>query len=309
MERSLTRNGGNQRAANLSGMCGSSRKKPTAEVEGHARSLSEPVNGAWSWYTQPPAPGSAGRPPKVRGFVDLHCHYIPAVDDGVRTEADGLALLAGLRAVGFDHVVATPHIRPSMFDNSPARLREAFAAFEPLTSGRVDLPKISLAAEHFFDDIVYGLLVRTEGLPYGKGRSALIEFSYENMPLGIEGRFFDLRVKRIRPVVAHPERYEQVVRDPRRVSEKLRRAGGVLLLDVAALVGKYGERAQRTAEVLLREEAYYAACSDAHRPEDANDVGRAIVRLESLVGPEETQRLLRDGPGEILEGRILDAFD
>lgn len=243
----------------------------------------------------------------MRGFVDLHCHYIPAVDDGVKTEADGLALLAGLRSVGFDHVVATPHIRPSMFDNSPARLREAFAALN--LSARDGLPEVSLAAEHFFDDVVYGLLMRGEGMPYGKGRAALIEFNYDNMPLAIEGRFFDLRTRRLRPVVAHPERYEQVMRDPKRLSEKLRRAGGVLLLDVAALVGKYGARAQQTSEALIDEGAYYAACSDAHRPEDAEVVGRAIARLEKLTGIDETNRLLREGPREILEGRILDAFD
>ena len=245
----------------------------------------------------------------MRGFVDLHCHYIPAVDDGVRTEDDSVALLAGLHAVGFDHVVATPHIRPSMFDNSPTRLRESFAALQPRLAREQGLPTVSLAAEHFFDDIVFSLLVRGEGLPYGNGRAVLVEFSPDQMPIGIDARFFDLRTKRLRPVVAHPERYTSVMRDPERASEKLRRAGGVLLLDVAALVGKYGSKAQQTAEVLVEEGAYYAACSDSHRPEDAELVGRAIARLEKMMGAEETTRLLKQGPREILEGRILDTFD
>lgn len=245
----------------------------------------------------------------MSGFVDLHCHYIPAVDDGVRREDDSIALLRGLFSVGFVHVVATPHIRPSMFDNSPARLREAFAALSPRLAREAGLPAVSLAAEHFFDDIVYSLLVRGEGLPYGVGRSVLVEFANERLPLALKERFFDLRMKRLRPVVAHPERYEAISRDPRAGSEGLRRAGGVLLLDIAALVGKYGTRAERTAEALLEQQAYYAACSDAHRPEDVEQVGRAIDRLRSLHGEAMLTQLLVTGPKQILAGQILDAFD
>jgi len=261
------------------------------------------MNPDRAWYTQRPV----SLP--MRGLVDLHCHYIPAVDDGVRTEDDSVALLRGLRAVGFDHVVATPHIRPSMFDNSPTRLREAFAALGPRLAREQDLPTTSLAAEHFFDDIVHGLLVRGEGLPYGNGRAALVEFAYEQMPVNIAARFFDIRMKRLRPVVAHPERYESFHKDPERASESMRRAGGVLLLDLAAVEGKYGTRAQRTAEELLELDAYYAACSDAHRPEDAAQVGVAIQTIERRFGAAMVQKLLQDGPKQILEGRIFDAFD
>ncbi|MBI2388869.1 MAG: protein tyrosine phosphatase [Deltaproteobacteria bacterium] len=245
----------------------------------------------------------------MHGYVDLHCHYLPAVDDGVRTEQDALALLRGLRAVGFDHVVATPHIRPAMFDNSPEQLRASFAALREQFAGEADLPETSLAAEHFFDDVVYGLLVRGEGLAYGAGRTVLVEFAYERLPLGLKERFFDLRMKRLRPVVAHPERYEPFWRKPAEAAESMRRAGGVLLLDLAALVGKYGSKAQRTAEALLEEQAYYAACSDAHRPADADDVGRSIERLRAISGDDEVRRLLITGPQQILAGKVFDAFD
>ena len=248
----------------------------------------------------------------MSGYVDLHCHYLPAVDDGVRTAEEGVALLQALGAAGFRHVVATPHVRPSMFDNSPERLRAAYAEFRAQLDAAgpaPSLPETSLAAEHFFDDLTYGVLLRGEGLPYGVGRTALVEFSSESLPIGLQARFFDLRMKRLRPVVAHPERYESFSRKPAQAAESMRRAGGVLLLDVAALVGKYGARAQRTAEALIDEHAYYAACSDAHRPSDVEEVAAAIARLRALAGEQEVQRLLVRGPEQILAGRVLDAYD
>jgi protein-tyrosine phosphatase len=249
----------------------------------------------------------------MRGFIDLHCHWIPSIDDGVRSEDEGVALLRALRDVGFDEVVATPHVRPAMFDNRAPGLRDAYATIaarvERDRASGVALPSIGLAAEHFFDEIVFGLLVRGEGLPYRAGRSVLIELPNDQFPLQLSARLYDLRLKRLRPVIAHPERYEPFWRKPEKAAETMRRAGGVLLLDVCALVGKYGAKAMRTAEALVDEGAYYAACSDAHRPEDALVTREAIARLDALVGRDEVERLFRTGPKEIVEGRIFDEYD
>ena len=246
----------------------------------------------------------------MRGFVDLHCHYLPSIDDGVRSEDDGVALLRALGEVGFAHVVATPHIRPGMFDNRAEPLREVYARMRARLDGETGLPETSLAAEHYFDEVVFGLLMRGEGLPYGTGRTALLEFHQDSLPLQLAARLFDLRRRRLRPVIAHPERYAPFWSDPAKQAEAMRRAGGVLLLDVMSLEGRYGERAQRTAERLLDDDAYYAACSDAHRPADAEVVGKAIARLEALVGVDAARTLLTERPRSVIDGKIFDeAYD
>ena len=241
----------------------------------------------------------------MRGVVDLHSPYLPAVDDGVKSEDDGVALVRALHSIGFDHVVATPHMRPGMFDNQAAPLREAYSTMRARLDRETDVPTTELASEHFFDDVVYQRLMSGDGLPYGVGRAVLIEFSPESFPVALANRLFDLRRKRLRPIVAHPERYQPFWRAPKKEAETMRRAGGVLLLDVAALDGKYGSKSQRTAEDLVEEGAYYAACSDAHRADDATSVARGIRRLEQLVGLEESMTLLRDNPRRILAGTTV----
>ena len=61
------------------------------------------------------------------GYVDLHCHYLPGIDDGVRTLDEGIRVLAGLRGLGYAKVIATPHIRTAMFDNRKPGLERAYA--------------------------------------------------------------------------------------------------------------------------------------------------------------------------------------
>ncbi len=86
------------------------------------------------------------------GYVDLHRHHVPAVDDGVKSHEEGVALIRGLREVGFSTVVATPHIRTAMFENRKDPLQVAHAAFVEQVQGDDSLPALGLGAEHFFDE-------------------------------------------------------------------------------------------------------------------------------------------------------------
>lgn len=239
----------------------------------------------------------------MRGFVDLHCHWVAAIDDGVRDVDGSLALLRGLREAGFDRVMATPHMRPGMFDNTAADLRRAFDATEKAIAGAAGLPDRALSSEHFLDDVVYRRLLDGEALLYPGGHAALVEFPTRAFPVNVANCFFELMRRGVRPVIAHPERYEPVW-DDIGVLDRLLDGGAVLLLDVAALAGKYGRAPRRAAEALVDAGCYHAACSDAHGVRDVGEVRDGIKKLFDQAGPEEATFLLADGPKEILEGRV-----
>jgi protein-tyrosine phosphatase len=238
----------------------------------------------------------------VRGFVDLHCHWIAGIDDGAPDPEEGLAMLRALRGAGFDFVMATPHMRPGMFDNTKEDLTQAFDAMGAVLA-TPGLPEVGLSSEHYFDDVVFQRLMGGTALPYPGAKAVLVEFPTEAFPARVADRFFDLRIKRLRPVLAHPERYRPVWKDPS-VLDPLLAGGAVLLLDVAALIGKYGRSTERSALELLEKGYYEAACSDAHRAEDVEHVARGIERLEKLEGREEAEYLLREGPLSILRGTV-----
>jgi protein-tyrosine phosphatase len=238
-------------------------------------------------------------------LCDLHCHYLPAVDDGVKSAREGRELCRGLRSLGFSTVIATPHIRPGMFDNRRPQLSAAFDAFLAECGDDPALPETGLAAEHFCDDTFFELLARGEALPYPGGHAALIEFSTERLPLGLAQQFFRMQVGGVRPVIAHPERYKPIWRGSQELQDLIDR-GGVALLDIMALVGKYGRQPRKAAEQLLEAGLYYAACSDTHKPADLEQVAEGLKRLIELVGEPEAQRLLGEHPRAILSGQVQD---
>jgi protein-tyrosine phosphatase len=240
---------------------------------------------------------------QVSGFVDLHCHWIPGIDDGAPDEAESLALLRGLNALGFERVIATPHMRPGLFDNDRDALLAAFATIEARLAHEPGLPARGLSSEHFFDEIVLERLLAGQGLPYPGERAVLIEFRTSAFPPNLERHLAQISRLGLTPVIAHPERYQPLWQDPARL-EPLLDAGAVALLDVAALAGKYGARPERSARELLERGLYQAACSDAHRAVDLPAVARGMSALEAQYGAPELEALLGTGPRQILEGRV-----
>jgi protein-tyrosine phosphatase len=239
----------------------------------------------------------------MRGFVDLHSHWVAAIDDGARDVEGSLALLRALHEAGFDKVVATPHMRPGMFDNTAADLHRAFDRTNEALAHATDLPERGLSSEHFFDDVVWTRLMDGAALPYPGGHAVLVEFPTRHFPVNVAHRFFDLMRRRVRPVIAHPERYAPVW-DDIGVLDPLLDGGAVLLLDAAALAGKYGRAPKKAAEKLVDAGYYHAACSDAHAAADVRDVVDGIKKLFDQIGAEEATFLLSDGPREILDGTV-----
>ncbi len=212
--------------------------------------------------------------------------------------------MQGLKALGFDQVIATPHMRPGLFDNTAEAIREAYALAKQATCETLDLPDTALSAEHYFDDVVFERLLTGGALPYPGGRAVLLEFYEIDFPYTIDHRLADLRRRGLLPVIAHPERYHPIARSIE-LLERLLDVGAAALLDVAALCGKYGRHASTTARELLRRGLYHAACTDVHRPTDLGAVERAMGWVAREYGEEELELLFSEGPRALLEGRLL----
>ena len=193
------------------------------------------------------------------GFTDWHSHILPAVDDGVRSVEEALEILHGYEALGMKTVWLTPHIMEDM-PNTPESLKRKFEELRTAYSGQIEL---HLAAEHMLDNLFDERLNGNDLLPIGqRGDHLLVETSYFNPPLDLEGTLCRIRSCGYYPLLAHPERYVYMSRkDYRRLHE----AGVRFQLDLFALAGMYGKRATECAGWLLEQGFYDAAGTDIHR--------------------------------------------
>jgi protein-tyrosine phosphatase len=232
-------------------------------------------------------------------FIDLHVHILPGVDDGPRADAQSLTLIRGLSDLGFGRLIATPHVRPPMWDQNLEHL-EALRD-NLLRQLGDDAPRIDVAAENFFDDQVWKRFEEKRMIFYPGGRAALVEFgsAIDAVPLGFDQRFFEMSVRGVKPVLAHPERQLRLSADIE-LLERLVNSGVLLLLSLSSLGRSFGRLVRRRAEAIIRSGLPLMAATDAHSAKEIKIIEKGIKRLRKLVGDEELERMLIERPASIL---------
>ena len=158
-------------------------------------------------------------------MLDLHCHILPAVDDGPATLEEALSLARFCVQDGITHVVATPHchrhlrlLRADVLPHVARFNAELDRAGLPLTvlPGSEIRVTDSAAYRRNFEAGLYCHL--------GDGRAfTLLEFAWqtERYPPDAADLVGWLRERGTTPILAHPEHYEFFRNDPDRLRRLL----------------------------------------------------------------------------------------
>ena len=240
-------------------------------------------------------------------MIDIHNHLLPGLDDGPGDLAEALALARLAVADGVSHMIATPHIRPGVYDNTAGGIAASLASFRgALASAGIPLA-VSAAAEVRFG---LNVMIDAEGgaLPmlgrWGGQAVLLLEFPHTEVPFGAERLTEWLMTRGVCPMIAHPERNGDIVNDPGRLAP-FREQGCLLQVTASALTGQFGKRVRARAEQLVGDGEVVCIASDAHnthsRPPCLDLGARAAA---ALVGESAARALTRDNPWEIIQGHF-----
>ncbi len=218
-----------------------------------------------------PAPPSAAE----QLLVDTHAHWLPGVDDGAATEEEGLTMVRGLADLGFQKLIATPHIMIDRYQNGPEKLTEIFDAFRQSVA-RAGIPvSLHLAAEYMLDE---GFLKQLEAGPLLtlKDQLVLVEMPRFQAPPGLSEILFELQLRSYIPVLAHPERYFFLQKKPAGY-EKLKAAGCLFQVNLLSALGFYGEKEAESALFLLKKGWCELAGTDVHRTRQIKHLKRVSL--------------------------------
>jgi len=238
-------------------------------------------------------------------FVDIHNHILPGIDDGAPTMEYALDMARVAVADGTDIMVATPHRSWSTRVDAPAAwVREQVAALThaldehqiPLTV----LPGVEIpVGGRVAIDLVEGR-INTLG---DAGGWALIELPFDYIPADSLENLETIVRAGINVVLAHPER-NAILQKDMTFAEACADLGIIFQLTTHSIVGKFGAKAQLSAEAFLRKADKFelVIASDAHNLDHRSPalMSNARKAAAKIVGNERADNMVNARPRAIV---------
>jgi len=233
-------------------------------------------------------------------YIDIHSHIIPGVDDGAKDEKMALEMLKIAHDCGTRHIIATPHyfIGNTRFDFADIKAKCAHINKLAVDVG-IDITVhpgcevfITLELAELYEQGKIGTLAGS--------RCMLVEFPMMSIPPYIDNVLYDLQLKGIIPIIAHPECNIEIQQKPGLMESYLER-GILSQVNAGSITGNFGVKARRTVMRFLKEGWVHFVASDAHSDTSrAPDLKNAAIIIEKKFGAKMRDELFKENDQKYL---------
>ena len=238
-------------------------------------------------------------------MFDLHSHILPAIDDGAKTIAESLDMLAIAADCGTKTIIATPHVIEGSWLPSWEDITRSTAELNHAASSAglniTILPGAEVA-------VTMDILNRITGPgPYciNSSHYILVELPATHIPPFADEFLFTLQARGITPIIAHPERHPELGKNPQILMGWINK-GILTQLNGSSITGRMGERTMKTAELLLVNHMAHVIGSDAHSPRHRTPrLTETKTKLHTLVGTDYATELLITNPQAIVNNQYI----
>jgi protein-tyrosine phosphatase len=235
--------------------------------------------------------------------IDIHCHMLPGIDDGPESLEEALAMARLAVANGIRMSIVTPHIHAGRYANTRESVAQATRDFaQHLHDHDIDL-ELGTAAEIRIGSEVK-VMIETGQVPWlgtlDGYKLILLELPHSHIPVGTDKLISWCLARNVRPVIPHPERNKDVIRDLEKLTPLVKQ-GCLLQLTAGAVAGGFGPQAQKRARQMLLRGWVSFLGSDAHNTDHRiPDLEPGRLAAATLIGDAAAWKLVRDNPARIL---------
>ena len=217
------------------------------------------------------------------GFVDIHSHILPDVDDGPKNIEESLRLISSMKKLGFSKITATPHFYPGVYNNDEKFIMSNFKNIFEKEKVHIE---ISYAGEYMIDASLIKKAEKKELLCL-KENLVLVETSYIAPPKNFLDIIFQIRINDYRPVLAHPERYRYLFNNLD-FYKKLKDQNCLFQTNLLSCTGYYGQDVAGMTDILINKNYIDFVGSDIHSEKHVKSFENKILckntnEIEELI--------------------------
>jgi len=229
-------------------------------------------------------------------MIDFHTHIIPNIDDGSRSIEETFNLIKEAKEVGFDGIVLTSHYIENYYEtNSPERDVWVKAISDNLKTTGIETD-LYLANEIYLSDNMMNLLIEGKASTINNSSYVLFEMPLNVEPMNLYDVIYSLQENKIIPVLAHPERYSFVQKEPELINDLIEK-GVLMQANFGSILGQYGEKAEIIVRKFFEANMIHFLGSDVHRQNTIyKRIPKALNEIRNIVGPEKLEELTTKNP-------------
>lgn len=203
----------------------------------------------------------------AQGYVDIHSHILPGIDDGARDWAQTERMLQMQQAEGVTDLITTPHFDMEQNIQNPDKLRELVA--EANEHAKKAAPGITLytGCEVLYSPGIIDAYKRGDILTLADSQYLLVEFYPRSPYREIEEGVSLITQEGLVPVIAHVERYECLMKEYDRLCE-LMKMGAVMQMNSRSLLGKRFDKRVKLCRKMVQNGFIHFLGSDCHNEEE-----------------------------------------
>jgi protein-tyrosine phosphatase len=240
-------------------------------------------------------------------MIDLHCHILPALDDGAGSLENSLAMARVAQEDGLKIIVATPHLfRDSLSNDNFGLIEERRRELgEGLARNNIAVDLKAGAEVHISHNLIDEIKIHRKELVINGSAYMFIEFPSGHIYPGVKNLIFDLMSEGIIPIIAHPERNSVFARHPGLLYDFVQ-MGALAQANAGSLTGLYGREAGEAVIQFLKWNLISFLASDAHNAISVPPrLSEAYKKAGSIVGEDGARSLVLDNPQAVLDDREI----
>ena len=240
-------------------------------------------------------------------MIEIHCHLLPGIDDGVRTFEEAINTIKKMKELGYKEICITPHYikGTSYTSNNENKLNLLKELQDKLDENNIDI-KLYLGNEIFVDENIKELIKNKEVYTINNSRYVFIELPRNDSINKIEDIIFSLKSKGLVPIIAHPERYMIFKTDYELLYDFVDR-GVLFQVNFESIGGKYGKDSKKLAKYILKHNLATLLGGDVHHDNSIffDNFNKNKKKIIKLIKEDKFNELISINPKKILNNENI----
>ncbi|APH14115.1 PHP domain protein [Clostridium sporogenes] len=215
-------------------------------------------------------------------MIDIHSHIIASIDDGAKDLDYSLKMLKVAEESGTKKIIATPHYYVGKYEEKYSSVKKKVDYLNKIAKEN------NINIEIFSGQEV--LIHRKTVELYEKGYIGtinntsymLVEFpmtTWEDYYMDV---LYELKIRGINPIIAHPERYKFIHEDISNIN-KLIEEGYLFQINAGSLLGVFGKESEKISKELIKNRICNFIGSDAHSLNVRNsNINKGVKIIETM---------------------------